>query len=144
MTAVLILLSAATCRAETRYVMVGDYVNARAKAGRHSASLGRLETGDEVNVTGKKKNGFAQVDDLSLEENEGWVHAGYLVEEKPVRVGTVYRVCSKGRVKARRWIDGPRCAWLYNGARVTVLWEADGWSVTNRGYVQSRFLEEDP
>ena len=124
----------------------GDYVNVRMSASKQSREVGYLECGDSFLTDGCTRNGFIRVYSVG-EGSEGWVYSGYTVTEKPVEVYETYCCVSRGRVAVRRWMNGPKVAttpWIVNGSTVTVFCEADGWAVTSRGYIQSRYLEADP
>lgn len=120
----------------------GDYVNARRKASTRSESLGRLEAGYPLRLTGKTKNGFAQVTGLSLEETEGWVYAGYIVFDEPVWIGKTMTIRANGRVAARKCADGERRCWVTDGSTVTVYWMAGEWSVTSKGFIRTEYIGE--
>jgi hypothetical protein len=121
----------------------GDYVNARAWPTRKQESCGRLETGYELQLDGKTKNGFAHCE-VGLEIGEGWVHTGYIVFDEPEwKEGAWYVIEAKGRVAARRYIGGPRRCWLQPGDRVQVFYWSDEWAVTTRGFIRSEYLREE-
>lgn len=119
----------------------GNYVNVRLKPSTKSESIGRFETGYTAEVTGKTRNGFAHVK-VSLEYDEGWIHAGYLVFDEPVWMeGAMYTVRSNGRVACRKYVDGPRRCWVVNGSTLQVFWIAGEWAVTNKGFIRSEFIQ---
>ena len=119
----------------------GDYVNVRLKPTTKSESIGRFETGYTAEVTGKTKDGFAHVK-VSLEYDEGWIHAGYLVFDEPVwKAGALYVVRSNGRVACRKYVDGPRRCWVVDGSTLQVFWMAGEWAVTNKGFIKSEFIQ---
>lgn len=120
----------------------GDWVHARDRASTKSESLGMLMTGDSVIIDGKHRNGFMHVTDLRLEQAEGWVYAGYLIDEKPEDLGGAKGVIrANGRVMCRKYVDGPRRCWIDSGAEVKVYYMGGGWAVTNRGFIKSEFVE---
>lgn len=139
----LILLLAVPARAETRWIMCDDYVNVRSVPGKRGSVEGYLDAGDSFETDGKTRDGFIHVSGIG-ENGDGWAFKGYTVTEKPVLVNARYVCVAKNRVACRRWIGGPRRAWLYNGANVTVYWRTGEWSVTNKGYIRSEWLEPDP
>lgn len=143
--AVLLLFSAAA--AESRWVFCNGYVNVRRSADKGSMIVGRLDAGDEFETDGKVRDGFIHVLGIG-EDGEGWIFAGYTVDERPEKEETRYVCVAKRRVACRRWTRGPqikgRTGWLYNGTNVTVFWRTETWSVTNRGYIRSEWLEADP
>lgn len=120
--------------------MPGDYVNARAGASRKSLSVGRLEAGDEVIDTGESSRGFESCRGGSFELEEFWVYEGYIVRSQPAYVNATATVCGNSRVAARKYIDGPRRCWIYPGDRLLVYWRSEIWSITEKGFVQSRYL----
>lgn len=120
----------------------GDWVHVRRRASTKSESLGRLEAGDPVVFTGGTKDGFIRAK-VSLEENEGWIYAGYVSAEKPVNMGGAdYVVRADGRVACRKCIDGARRCWVVDGSRVSVYWMTGEWAVTNKGFIRSEYLKE--
>ena len=128
---------------EVRYVicMPGDHVNVRPFPSTRHERSGYLEPGDEVLLDGKKKNGFAHCVDMNTESGEGWVYRGYLVEDKPVRVSGTAEIISRGRLAARKYVNGKRTRWLKAGATVKVYYVSDEWTLTNCGYVKTKYLE---
>ena len=124
------------------YILCVDYVNVRQFPNRKGDPLGRLESGDRIWLDGKRKNGFLHIIDTGMEDS-GWVYAGYVVYDEPVRVYQTATIVSKGRLRARKYVNGRRTRWLKSQATVTVYWWSDDWCVTNCGYLQSRYLELD-
>ena len=121
----------------------GDYVNVRKAPSIRSESIGRYETGDSVKLDGKKRNGFLHCTGLGLEESEGWIHSGHVVFDQPEMANCNAVIVSKGRLAARKNVGGKRTRWLKSGAELKVYYWSSEWSVTNCGYVQSRYLEMD-
>ena len=123
-----------------------SWVNIRESASSRGTYAGRLLSGDRIWVDGRTKNGFAHCDNMSNEAGEGWVHAGFIVFEEPAEVEKVCRIQSNGRVACRRTIDGVRRCWIVNGSEVYVYKIAGEWAVTNKGFIQSKYidLEGDP
>ena len=126
---------------EERYVLCMDRVNVRMGPGRDTCEVGWLECGDRVYVDGKRKNGYVHCVGLNIEAGEGWIHKGYLVEDQPVKIGRTATIVSNGRLKARKNVDGKRTRWLKRGAKLKIYWWSEEWSLTDCGYVQSRYLE---
>ena len=126
---------------EERYVLCMDRVNIRQGPGRNSNEIGWLECGDRVWVDGKKKNGYVHCVGLNIEEGEGWIHKGYLVEDEPVKIGRQATITSRGRLAARKYVDGKRTRWLRAGAKLKVYWWTSEWSLTDCGYVKSMYLD---
>ena len=124
----------------------GDYVNVREWASTSAQAVGYLESGDSFQTDGSSRNGFIKAIELG-ECSESWVYSGYVVTEEPVPVFENYSCCAIKRVAIRRWMGGPKVEktpWLVNGSDVSVFYIADGWAITNRGYIQSEWLEADP
>lgn len=119
----------------------GDYVNARSGPSRKSGTLGRLDSGDKIHLTGESKKGFVRVERLGMEESEGWVFAGYIIDEQPCEYyGAKVTVKANGRVACRKYIDGPRRCWIHDGDSVKVYFAGGGWAVTSKGYIQTAYL----
>ena len=119
-----------------------DYVNVREKPTTRCDSIGRKECGDMIITDGKEKNGFVHVVDLALENDEGWIHSGYIVYGQVREIGgQPYTVKARGKVMARKYVDGPRRCWMKPGAEVVVYYTGGGWAVTNKGFVKTEFLE---
>jgi len=95
-----------------------------------------------VKTNGKTKNGFLYVFDLAAEVSDGWISTRYIVEEEPKDISTEMEIRAEGRVACRKWIDGKVIKWYRNGDRVYVHWMADGWAVTDRGYIRYEYLED--
>lgn len=121
--------------------MPNDRVNIRMGSSRTAYAIGWCEAGDLVYTDGKSKNGFAHCVGLGVEAGEGWIHKGYLVDQKPEYVNCTATITSKSRLAARKNVNGKRTRWLKSGAELKVYYWTDTWSLTNCGYVQSKFLE---
>ena len=123
----------------------GDRVNLRIDARRDSKSVGWLECGDEFETDGTSRNGWIRV--LDAGECECWIYCGYVVTEQPEEVNENYVVVARDKLACRRWVNGPQIEgrkWLKNGTNVQVFYIAEGWAVTNLGYMQTEWLEVDP
>ena len=124
----------------------GNYVSIRRTPSRRSTEVGRLECGDWFETDSTDSDGWIRVYGIG-EYGEGWIYCGYVVTEEPQMIGKQYRVASNGRVIIRKWMNGPKVdgkGYLVNGSTVQVFCIADGWAMTNRGYIMAEFLEEDP
>lgn len=124
----------------------GTDVTVRRTPDKKGMEVGRLSCGDSFRSNGKTANGFVYVDGIG-EYGEGWIYCGYVATEKPEMIGERYVCVAKKRVACRRWIHGPQVSgapWLVNGSNVDVFCIADGWAVTNKGYIQAEWLEADP
>ena len=120
-----------------------SYVICRNRADRKSDLLGYFYCGDDVETTGKTKNGYMKLTGLPLESTTGWVHTGYLVYDPPKAINKNARVTAN-KVQARRMVNGKRRQWLNEGAKVFVYSMSCEWAVTNVGYVKTEFLEVMP
>ena len=121
--------------------MPDDHVHVRSGPGKKSGEIGWLEPGDMILLDGEEKNGFIHCVDLSFEQSEGWIHSGYVVYDPPIRMDAEYTVVAKKRLWARKYVNGRKTRALKPMAIITVYYWSDEWCVTNKGYVQSEWLE---
>lgn len=105
--------------------------------------FGGATCGDKMWTDNRQKNGFIHVLDLAAEEENGWVSARYVIFDEPEEVNIEMTVDSDGRVACRKFINGNIKGWVYDGDKVFVYWTSDEWSITNKGYIKSEFLEMD-
>lgn len=140
---IIIFFSAASAEEYEGWIICtpGDYVNVRSGPGAKYECIGRFETGDRVTPDGKRRNGFLHCVRLGLESDEGWIHSGYIVDYEPRKVNREATVTGEGRVAARKNVGGKRTRWLQPGTKVFVYYRSADWCVTNRGYVQTEYLE---
>ena len=117
----------------------GDYVHARMKPSRKSREVGYFDGGDTVLTDGYEKYGFLRC--YGFETGVAWVHKGYVVFDEPEKMNRTAYSVSKGKLKARRWINGKVIHKIRTNAEVKVFWWSDEWCVTNKGFVQTRYLE---
>ena len=119
-----------------------SYVWVRMSPSKRGMELGRLECCDHVYTDGKMKNGFLHVWGFTFELDEGWIHKGYVVYDEPLaptfQDTTIH---SNGRVQARKTINGKRRCWLKDGQSIRVYYAADEWSITNKGFVKTKFID---
>ena len=119
-----------------------DYVNARAKPMRRSTIAGRFDPIDEITTDGVIKNGYLHIVGMGLETGDAWIHAGYISYEKPEKLGGQPAiVVSRGKLAARKYINGKVRKWLKRGSQVTVYYVTDEWAVTNRGFVKTQYID---
>lgn len=118
-----------------------SYVNIRESPSAKSRIIGYLDCGDGVETDWVRNGDWLHCVNLSLELTDGWVYAGYIVEDQPEFVDSEYKVVSSGRVALRKMVCGKRRAWIKSGKILKVLWRSNEWSLTNRGYIKSEFLE---
>ena len=128
---------------DAKYIMCMDQVNIRMGASTGADSVGWLEPCDVVYPDGKQKNGFMHCEIPSVEAGEGWIHKGYLVDDKPEKVNQKAYVTGSGKVQARKNVNGKRTRWLKPGGELRVYWYSDNWCITDCGYVMTDFLELD-
>jgi hypothetical protein len=102
--------------------------------------IGHLYFGDSVELDGKVRNGFAHVVGLSFEEVDGWIYKGLLVDTPPIAFQGKDQIISKGRVAVRQYIGGKRNKWLRSGREVVVYAISQDWSITDQGYIQTKYL----
>ena len=120
----------------------GDYVNARMNPSRKSQSVGRYDGADKVELDGKTSNGFAHCVDSTFEVCESWVYTGYLVFDEPEWLnGQTAIVTSNARLAARKNCTGEVRKWLNTGDEVQVFWWSEEWTVTNYGFIKTKYLE---
>ena len=121
----------------------GSTVTIREKPDKESAVHGRLDCGDSFQTDGEMKDGW-----ISCCAGEGgWVYLGYVVTEKPQKIGERYVCVAIKQAACRRWMAGPQIEkrpWIRNGEFCEVFCMADGWAVTSRGYIRSEWLEVSP
>lgn len=136
------VLMVSTAQAETAFILCqpDSYVNVRETPSYHGAECGQFYVGDDFETDGITRNGFLHIINANFECSEAWVFAGF-VTYYPVIVERIDgAVEAKGRVACRRSIDGKRRAWLKDGQNVVIYARADDWSITNRGFIQTRYL----
>ena len=122
----------------------GSRVTVRMNPNKKSAETGYLECGDSFQTDGESRDGWIRCYGAG---EGGWVYSGYVVTEKPEKIGARYICCAVKQVACRKWMGGPKIdgrPWLRHGQNVDVFCMADGWAVTSRGYIRSEFLEADP
>ena len=117
-----------------------SFVNVRMFPKKGSPEIGRLELGDKAWTDGKRKNGYLHLVNGQF-ECDGWISLGF-VSETPVQTGkNRAKIASKGRVKARRSVNGTRRKWLKNDCLLWVFGYGEEWAVTSEGFVMTRFIE---
>ena len=138
-----LMATASADEVTTGYVICqpNDFVNIRRNPDKNSECVGMFETGEEIYLDGIKKNGYMHIVSTGLETDDGWISKGYVVYDKPEYVNEHATIVSKGRLAARKNVNGKRTRWLKPLATVKVYYWTDEWCVTNCGYVQSQYLE---
>lgn len=134
------------CRSEEKLATVwvmckpGSYVTIRSEPGKRGFERGYLDSGDSFQTDGESVDGWI----TCCSGEGGWVYCGYVVTEKPEKIGETYVCNAKKQVACRKWMGGPQVdgrPWLRNGETCQVFCMADGWAVTSRGYIKSEWLE---
>ena len=118
----------------------GSRVTVRMEPNKRSMETGYLECGDSFQTDGESVDGWI----TCCSGEGGWVYCGYVVTEKPEKIGETYVCNAKKQVACRKWMGGPQVdgrPWLRNGETCQVFCMADGWAVTSRGYIRSEWLE---
>ena len=119
----------------TMWVICSDsYVNIRERPSTKAKIGGRLDFGDEVQVT-------ELVEDRSgTELGHGYVCASYLTTSKPERVDKTATVSASGRVAVYRRVNGTRKTWVKDGAQVRIRIQSDAWCLIDKGWIRSEYL----
>lgn len=117
-----------------------SYVNVREFAKKGNNEIGIMECGDAAYTDGRTKRGFLYLCGVANELGCGWIHKGYIVYAEPVIVTFETNIYSNGRVACWRSIEGTRRCWVNEGDTVTVYAVSDEWSVTNRGFIKTKYL----
>ncbi len=129
---------------ETKYILCNprtdNHVAIRRSPRKGAEETGRLDCGDWFITDGKTRNGYIHLIGLT-EDGEGWVHLGYVVDDKPVIEKCNATISGSGRVKARRYINGKKNCWLAIGDDVKIYARSEEWAVTSKGYVRTEYLE---
>ena len=126
---------------EARWVFCNDILLVREGPKKTYMATGELDPGTMVWTDGKIRNGYCHLVNLANESGDGWVKNVYLTDEEPLQIDREARVISKGRLAARRTVNGELRKWLKPDSTVTVYWITDEWAVTSQGYVMLKYLE---
>ena len=115
-------------------------MNVRAFPKTRADVVGRVEVGQEFDTDGVRRNGFLHLIGTGFEAGDTWIYSGY-VTDTPVTVQTIEtEIKSNGRVACRRAIKGTRRKWVTNGQNAVIYAFCDDWAITDRGFIQTRFL----
>ena len=116
-------------------------VNVRRTPKKGAVISGRLDFGDYVETDGEKRNGFLHVYGIT-EDGEGWIFAGYAIEDQPTKVENAWaNIAASGRVMSYRWVNGKRRGWVNVCTQVKVYAISEEWAVTDHGYIRTKYLE---
>lgn len=125
------------------YVMcnINSYVTIRSTPRKKHNEIQIAHAGDDFYTDWKKKNGYLHIYG-SFDEGEGWIKQEYVTIWEPYVYpeGETFIVTVK-KVNCRKWMNGPRRGTLKKGAEVLVYLEGEEWCVTNKGYIQTKYLE---
>lgn len=129
---------------ETRFILCNpkpeNHVAIRRSPRKGSEETGRLDCGDPILTDGKTRNGYLHILGMT-EDGEGWVHTGYVVDDKPLIERCNATIAASGRVMSYRRISGKRNGWLNVCMDVKVYARSDEWAVTSKGFVRTKYLE---
>ena len=150
--AALVLCMAGMARGEeeliTMYVICSDsYVNVRERPSTKAKIGGRLDFGDEVQVSelveDRSGTEWYRVEAVT-EQGCGYVCANYLTTAKPERVDKTATVSASGRVAVYRRVNGSRKTWVKSGAQVRIRIQSDAWCLTDKGWIRTEYLIFEP
>lgn len=120
-----------------------SFVCVREAPRKSSFAFGGATCCTRLQTDGKIKNNFIHVVEVPAEESEGWISTQYIVYSEPIRIDQQATVVSNGRLAARKGIGGKVQYWINPMDTLTVFWWTPEWCLTNKGYVQTEFLELD-
>lgn len=123
------------------YVLCRTMVNVRSKPSKTARVVAWVECGQFVETDGQEKRGFVHVIGLPAEEPEGWIYAGFLVDEPP-QIRQYIAEIWDGDVIARGSVNGRALRKMREGKTVTVYAKTHTWAITNRGYIMCDWLRE--
>ena len=118
----------------------GTVVNVRKRPEKDAPVTAWVECGQKITVD-DEKNGFVHVSGLASEIPDGWIFAGYVVEEEPV-IREYKAEVWEGPVIARKSVNGKQVRVLKDGKTVTVYAKTHCWAVTNKGFIMTDWLRE--
>lgn len=118
----------------------GSVVNVREKPNKAATVTAWVECGQRITVD-REKNGFVHVTGLASEEPDGWIFAGYVVEEEPLILRYDAEIWD-GDVIARKCVNGKQIRRLKEGQTVTVYAKTHLWAVTSKGFIMCDWLKE--
>ena len=139
--AIIVLMVHEAAQSEGLYVLCRTMVNVRSKPAKTARVVAWVECGQYVETDGQEKRGFVHVINLPAEETEGWIYAGYLVDEPP-QIRTYRAEIWDGDVIARGSVNGRALRKMREGKTVTVYAKTHTWAVTNRGFIMCDWLRE--
>ena len=104
--------------------------------------VARVCPGDHIVLSGKKRGRWYHCIH-PCEPGEGWIRGDFLSFTEPeiYPEGKAFDTLC-GKLYARFSINGNKRVTLKKGVRVIVYMMAEEWSVTNKGYIMTKYLEE--
>lgn len=119
-----------------------SYVTIRSGPWKKSSEAGRAYAGDDFQTDGRKKGQYLHMVHVPNELGEGWISLQYVTYTQPeiYEQGETFTVNVK-KVNCRMCIGGRRRGTMKRGAEVTVYLMSADWAVTNKGYIQSKYLD---
>ena len=140
-----IILLVSSAYADTVWVLCqpDSYVNIRQFPSKKHQASGRMECGWDAETNGKSQNGYLYLSSVGTEDGCGWINKGYIIYSEPIVKTFDTNIYSKGRVACWRSIGGKRRCWIKPGAVITVYAVSEEWSITNKGFVRTKYLGVD-
>lgn len=148
MASIILLIAGAAAEKPTEaWVMCqpDSEVCVRSSPKRSAEEVGRVFPGQHIDLSGKKRGRWYHCY-VSFEDGEGWIRGDFLSFSEPTSYGTEGKTfkATNGKLYARRSISGTKRTTLKKGEMVQVYLMADEWSVTDKGYIMTKFLAEVP
>lgn len=123
-------------------------VSMRMNASKSSKVLLYANCGESYLTDFEKKGEYVHViilENDGEDEYDAWVSEKYVVYDEVYVFGKedyeMAEVVSNGRVATRSNVNGSLIDWLRNGSNVKLYAYSDEWSITNRGYIMTEFLD---
>ena len=140
----LIIILPAAAETTTAYVICNpeSFVWMREFPKFGSREVAYLQAGDEILTDGRKDGEWLHVYRDLTEPGEGWIYAGYVTYSEPVVYQSgIDATTLRGKVRARRYVNGKIRKTLKKGVTVTAYVVSDDWTVTDAGFIKTEFLE---
>ena len=116
----------------------------RSKPKRQAEEVGRVFSGDHIQLSGKRSGNWYHCY-VACEDGQGWIRGDYLSFEEPeIYEGGKKYESTVDNLYTRESINGNKKGKINKGTEVTVYMTGDGWSVTSKGFIMAKFLEEVP
>lgn len=139
---VILLMATAAAQAESYgWVMCqpDSQVNIRQNPSKHSEIVAHAFAGDRITLTGRKKGKWLHCI-YPCENGEGWIRRDYISEDEPEDIQTGIFQIIGDEVNVRYSAGGKIFRKLDYGTTVRVSMVTAEWSVTEYGFIQTRFL----